>query len=288
MECTAKGCLRPVFAKTLCHKHYDEERTARMPKCTHDGCQNPQKTDELCNLHYRQKLQAAAKPCEVAGCGRPAQAFGLCNTHNRRRRLYGSLDPTRPEDWGAREKHPLYHSWKWILRSKTHEEICERWRADFWSFVIDVGDRPHKGQLIRINESLPYSKENVRWRQPEVTDEILKDKAARMSEYQKRLRENHPERYRAASFKRHYGITYEQYNEMLIAQRGVCAICEKPQAFVHPKTGEPVNLSVDHCHRTGKVRALLCSKCNTALGALDDNVDLLHKAIEYIERHAKE
>ena len=58
-----------------------------------------------------------------------------------------------------------------------------------------------------------------------------------------------------------YGITAEQYNKMLAEQNGVCAICGRP-----PKTKR---LHVDHDHKTGKIRALLCMMCNTKLGIIE-------------------
>lgn len=62
--------------------------------------------------------------------------------------------------------------------------------------------------------------------------------------------------------KRKYGITVEQYNEMLRNQNGTCKICNRAC-----KTGK--FLAVDHCHKTGKVRGLLCALCNTNLGRIE-------------------
>jgi hypothetical protein len=73
-----------------------------------------------------------------------------------------------------------------------------------------------------------------------------------------------------------YGITVEQYDEMLATQSGVCAICAKTCA-----TGRA--LAVDHCHETGKVRGLLCARCNPMLGFANDNIDVLKAAIAYLE-----
>lgn len=64
---------------------------------------------------------------------------------------------------------------------------------------------------------------------------------------------------------------------MLDDQGGVCAICSKEDA-----AGK--RLAVDHCHETGKVRGLLCLKCNTVLGKMNDEVNLLKKAIAYLEK----
>lgn len=77
------------------------------------------------------------------------------------------------------------------------------------------------------------------------------------------------------ALKRLYGITIEQYQELLIKQSGQCAICSTDKC----KTGYA--LSVDHCHDTGKIRGLLCFSCNTGIGKLD-SIDLLSKAINYL------
>ncbi len=76
-----------------------------------------------------------------------------------------------------------------------------------------------------------------------------------------------------------FGMTIEQYEMILAAQDGVCAICRKPE------TAQGVQyLGVDHCHRTGHVRGLLCNRCNLALGLLQDNPDLLREAALYLDR----
>jgi len=76
-----------------------------------------------------------------------------------------------------------------------------------------------------------------------------------------------------------YGLTLEQYQKMETDQNGLCAICGKP-----PTKGRK-RLSVDHNHTTGKVRQLLCGRCNTAIGMTDESVEILHKIIDYLKRH---
>jgi len=76
-----------------------------------------------------------------------------------------------------------------------------------------------------------------------------------------------------------YGLTEEGFDELLKSQNGVCAICGKSRSEMKS------NLVVDHDHKTGKVRGLLCVQCNTSLGNLKDNTDLLKKAAEYLENH---
>src|SRR6266404_5471624 len=73
-----------------------------------------------------------------------------------------------------------------------------------------------------------------------------------------------------------YGLTVERYDEMLVSQGGVCAICGEPP--------EEKLLHVDHDHVTGKVRGLLHGSCNRALGMMRDSADLLRRAAAYIEK----
>lgn len=65
-------------------------------------------------------------------------------------------------------------------------------------------------------------------------------------------------------------------------QGGLCAIC-RTEGFVMSKSHE-AKLMVDHCHRTGEVRGLLCHNCNRALGLLQESIDNTKRALEYLER----
>lgn len=80
-------------------------------------------------------------------------------------------------------------------------------------------------------------------------------------------------------YKRTYGITIADWDRMFAEQKGCCAVCGTHQS------NQKRSLAVDHCHVTGKVRALLCHHCNTGIGNLRDDVELLRKAIDYLEFH---
>lgn len=81
-----------------------------------------------------------------------------------------------------------------------------------------------------------------------------------------------------------YGITLEQYNEIGERQRWRCLGCDLKLLSDHdsPKNSKP---HVDHCHRTGRVRGLLCGHCNSALGHAKDSADILRNLLDYIKRH---
>jgi hypothetical protein len=82
---------------------------------------------------------------------------------------------------------------------------------------------------------------------------------------------------------RGYGLTPADYEAMLIAQNGVCAICARPERAANPRSQRPRRLAVDHCHATERVRGLLCAACNAMLGAVNDQVLLLQAAIAYLQ-----
>lgn len=93
----------------------------------------------------------------------------------------------------------------------------------------------------------------------------------------KAWREKNPEKHEGYTRKVLYGITPEEFRRLLELQKGCCAICGGP----------PVgrkNLSVDHCHTTGRIRGLLCGLCNTGIGNLKDSPELLEKAAQYLRQ----
>ena len=108
----------------------------------------------------------------------------------------------------------------------------------------------------------------------EISDErSLRDdvKETRHNYYNARKR-----KYRNTILKREFGITIDDYEDMLQQQNNVCAICGG--------VNKTKSLCVDHSHITGKVRGLLCNNCNVAIGMLAEDPVILNKAIEYINK----
>jgi hypothetical protein len=81
-----------------------------------------------------------------------------------------------------------------------------------------------------------------------------------------------------------FGLSLDEYSKMLEAQGGVCAICNQPET--HKRNGKLKALAVDHDHKSGAIRGLLCSDCNTGIGKLKDDPKVLQSAIQYLtSRH---
>ena len=97
----------------------------------------------------------------------------------------------------------------------------------------------------------------------------------------KRIKQTHdPLKYRNQHLKRNYGITLNDYNQMLTEQKHQCVVCGTTEPG-----GKHGKFMVDHCHSTGKVRGLLCKSCNIALGEVGDNTQTLQSMIEYLQEH---
>jgi hypothetical protein len=79
-----------------------------------------------------------------------------------------------------------------------------------------------------------------------------------------------------------YGLMPDDYDRLLNKQGGRCAICQAKTPKRRGISSDRIEWCVDHDHRTGKVRGLLCYACNAALGCLDDDIDLFESAIHYL------
>jgi hypothetical protein len=90
--------------------------------------------------------------------------------------------------------------------------------------------------------------------------------------------DKHPLNYTAKQNKRLYGLERTHYDALRLYQNDCCAICQGRMSPPH----------IDHCHKTGHVRALLCASCNFGLGNFKDSPKLLHKAMEYIHNFQRQ
>jgi hypothetical protein len=94
-------------------------------------------------------------------------------------------------------------------------------------------------------------------------------------------RKQNPDKVKGCELSRVYGISKAEYDKLHEEQEGLCAICRRPERMTH--LGKLCRLSVDHDHRDNHVRGLLCRTCNFAIGALDDDPELLAAALRYLQ-----
>ena len=145
--------------------------------------------------------------------------------------------------------------------------------------------REQEGRYHKERAKLP----EVRARKKERYQERVKD-----PEYRAAIRQYHRDRYKDPVrrkthlnhvLKSKYGVDAEYYDDLLEGQRGVCAICKSPGVEINTTSGRAqLRLCVDHDHRTGMIRGLLCTQCNRAIGLLKDSVEVLEAAIGYLRR----
>lgn len=185
------------------------------------------------------------KTCTIEGCERPHRARGLCTTH--RYRLDNGL-PMEVE-----------------VRQYEHErtckvEGCERTRVGGGDGTYCAMHRRRMDRHGEVGEAAPERApfNEAVWSQPNVRR-------------QKKLMEQ-------------YGLTVEQYDELLLKQNGRCAICQGTHhRFTRAKSDRP--FCIDHDHETGAVRGLLCSHCNRGIGLLGDDPAVVEAAAQYLRNH---
>lgn len=135
-------------------------------------------------------------------------------------------------------------------------------------------------ELEEIPENVRIMREKIARENEERRE---KKRIKRKNEYERWLEDNPEKRFlthRKYYLKKQYGLTLDEYTEMLEAQDGKCAICGSND----PLTKYGV-WSVDHNHFTGKVCGLLCARCNSCLPAVEDNPDWGVLAKRYLEKY---
>jgi hypothetical protein len=255
--CSVAGCHGEVLAKGLCSKHYDRLRARGRLE--------------------RTAVENKGVTCKERGCDEWAHALGYCRKHYLRMWRHNRVGPRR-----TKRDHPLYSHW-W--QRKKQGMLCEKW-LDFYLFVNDVGERPGKNYtLVRLKWDEPYGPDNCEWREHlcRKDDESTKQWHAR--KWRSR-RKGFPTYERDRYYRRKYGIGPEHYDMMLNAQEGVCAICSQKETAIDVKTGQIKRLAIDHDHKTGDIRGLLCGVCNRMIAQIDKwGINLLQVVELYLKRN---
>jgi hypothetical protein len=143
-----------------------------------------------------------------------------------------------------------------------------------------------QNSVLTINEKKQKLKEYSRQYYLLNKDRIISriketSKTEEFKEKRKVFNKARKEKNREVYYKKRYGITLMQYNQLLTIQNNTCAICKIAETEI--KHGRNTYFAVDHCHISGKVRGLLCYKCNSLLGFVNDKIETLKNAIKYLE-----
>lgn len=219
--------------------------------------------------------------CKIVDCQREIDSLELCRLHYARQYKNGTTELINRK---GKTKHVNYRAWLSLL---DYGSLPEEWK-DFWKFVEDVEERPSINHyLVKKNRKLPYSKNNVDWllhikRMSQETDKEWNARKwkARLERYPALNSNNNT--YKAV------GLSPQLFNELvekkLIEQNNLCEICNREEPI--KKNNKKYRLSLDHCHKTNKVRGMLCWRCNTTLGKLEESIPLLQSMIKYIEKYS--
>lgn len=215
--------------------------------------------------------------CAVEGCGKSLKGLGYCNQHYQLFRRHG-----KPEKLvkNARE-HPLYITW---FEKKQNKRLCEEW-ITFKVFCDAVGDRPEGNFVLnRPNKTKLYGPTNWEWLEKLKKEEDETDKDWNARKW-KDTRARNPDKEYERNLQRSFGISLDEYLQKFKNQNFVCSICQNPETVVNGHSKTIKRLAVDHCHTTGKIRDLLCDRCNKTIGAAEDSIELLEKMKQYLIKH---
>lgn len=224
--------------------------------------------------------------CAVEGCLRILDSRGLCTLHYHRLRAHGTTDLINR----GKTKTSVIHDWR---TRDGYGSLPPEWKNDFWQFYKDVGEKPSKNHYLRKKDvSKPYSKDNFIWlkfikREPG-EDELT----WRKRKWQQRLKNKPVLREYGSLFRgllKATGISLEEYSRIYLhkslEQSQLCAICGNFETAFNQRSKKEARLALDHCHKTHKIRDLLCSRCNRALGKLEESVIIIQAMITYIEKY---
>ena len=146
---------------------------------------------------------------------------------------------------------------------------CMRDKPEDQFYTYDLARKAYRCKECAKKKAREYK---ARKRKENLAAWVQHDRA-----YRKRRYHENPDRAANATLQMKYGISLEGYEELLKRQNGICLLCKRPPG--------KRRLSVDHNHKTGKIRGLLCNNCNRGIGHLRDDPTLLREAANYLEEH---
>lgn len=190
--------------------------------------------------------------CSAPDCDRDGLVKGMCRKHYMRLLRKGSIDPKRKN-----------------ARKECSVDGCGNLTA-----AHGLCDRHYRRQRY---EAVRNPGRSCAFCGGPIDDG--RKSTARFCSTSCKVRSTQPARARRYQLRVKYGIGDADFDALLVAQNGGCAICrtEKPR-------GRGQRFHVDHDHATGEVRGILCSECNTGLGKFRDDPELVRRALEYLSR----
>lgn len=187
--------------------------------------------------------------CKIPECPKNARYSGVCTMHYTRYRRHKSYDfpPSK------RIRQPDIYPTGIVRICEIHGELA----------IDHVYIRKNGLKLCRKCQNRKTMDNTAKRRKTDPQKQRLIDKHWRLI--------------------RKFNITLDQYYQMLAKQNNCCAICKNPETRIDKRTAELTMLAVDHCHKTQKVRGLLCAKCNQGIGYFNDNIESLESAAQYLK-----
>ena len=185
---------------------------------------------------------------------------------------------------------------EYVYKCKKHGELTIEEVGKYKASELPQGFRYRCKTCMRDNRVVRYyanQEENIKkagdWKKanrPRINEQKLLDKAKNPEKYKKWNKdyyERNADSLQARGVSRRRDIRLDDYYKMIDSQENKCAICNKEETRTH--NGKIVRLCMDHCHKTQKIRELLCHDCNTAIGKMKDDVNILQSAINYLNKH---
>lgn len=260
--CSVAGCTKPNLARGLCGMHYMRVRNHGTPgpaacqkrppgsreECATEDCGKPARRNGLCDSCSAKARRAGAGDCTISGCTGRADSRGLCGKHYQQVRN-GTL------------AHPLAAE---ILReTPCAVNGCEQ--AVYARSLCNM----HWVRNWRLGDPGEAERRKVRWTSGQQCAVSYCERPPRWGVYCG----SHARRFRR------FGITEAELDALLARQKNRCAVCKSKAPY---GSGD---WHIDHDHVTGQVRGLLCSKCNTGIGMLNDDPKVITAALRYVTRH---